>query len=302
MLRTVAEVARERNGTLVPCVASTQLARVPLVAFALLIVAAIQALAIAACTASEVPRPIAASPTAARVGSRPLNPPAEGPHWSYEGHAGPTAWGTLSPEFATCASGRSQSPIDIGKTSSASLPELRAAFRPAELRIAHTEHLADAVNNGHTIQVTYSQGDTLTVGDTRYELTQYHFHAPSEHTIAGKHSPMEMHLVHKSPTGGLAVIGVLLEEGSAEPRVRARVVEPPEVEGDREPPRARQGGRGRPASQGSHQLPLRRLAHDTSVLRGREVAADDDSGLALGRADLSLHFDRPRATTGRCSR
>jgi carbonic anhydrase len=83
------------------------------------------------------------------------------------------------------------------------------------LHIGHTEHVADTVNNGHTIQVTYTEGDTLTVGDTGYELVQYHFHAPSEHTVAGKHFPMEMHLVHRSAAGALAVVGVLIEEGAA---------------------------------------------------------------------------------------
>ena len=156
-----------------------------------------------ACAGSEPPK---------QGGNAPSH---EGPHWSYAGEAGPSAWGRLSPDFATCASGRSQSPIDIGETSSADLPELRAAFRPAELRIAHTEHVADAVNNGHTIQVTYTPGDSLTVGDTSYELAQYHFHAPSEHTLGGKYSPMEMHLVHKSPANGLAVVAVLIEEGAA---------------------------------------------------------------------------------------
>ena len=31
-----------------------------------------------------------------------------------------------------------------------------------------------------------------------YSLLQFHFHAPSEHTIDGDHSDMEMHLVHQA--------------------------------------------------------------------------------------------------------
>ncbi len=147
-------------------------------------------------------------------GHDPPVAPHGAPHWTYKGEEGPASWGDLSPEFATCSSGRSQSPIDIGKASSASLPELRAAFRPVDLKIVHHEHRADAINNGHTIQVNYPEGDTLAVGDTKYALVQYHFHSPSEHTVGGKHSPMEMHLVHKSASGSLAVIGVLIEEGA----------------------------------------------------------------------------------------
>jgi carbonic anhydrase len=173
-------------------------------------------LPLGACTAPQsAPAPAPKASAAPEVKARPLGPAPESPHWSYEGESGPPSWGKLSPAFATCATGRSQSPIDIGETSSVSLPALRSAFRPARLRIAHTEHMADSINNGHTIQVNYTQGDTLTVGDTSYELAQYHFHAPSEHTVAGKHAPMEMHLVHRSASGGLAVVGVLIEAGAA---------------------------------------------------------------------------------------
>lgn len=35
-----------------------------------------------------------------------------------------------------------------------------------------------------------------------YELLQFHFHTPSEHTFDGKHYPMEAHLVHKDVLTG----------------------------------------------------------------------------------------------------
>lgn len=134
------------------------------------------------------------------------------PHWSY-GEGGPAKWASLSPEWAICGKGLSQSPIDIEKTSKADLPALKAEFKPASLKIIHHEHVADVVNNGHTVQVNYTEGDTLQVGDEQFQLLQYHFHSPSEHTVGGKSYLMEMHLVHKSPEGKLAVIGVLIEEG-----------------------------------------------------------------------------------------
>jgi carbonic anhydrase len=157
----------------------------------------------AACASPEASKP---EPSAA---SHPGSP-----HWDYDGEEGPAFWGRLSPAFSACAAGQRQSPIDIDQASSASLPELRTAFGPAALRVVRHEHVADAVNSGHTIQVDYPQADALTVGEATYELAQYHFHAPSEHTVQGRHSPMEMHLVHKSPTGALAVVGVLIEEGA----------------------------------------------------------------------------------------
>jgi carbonic anhydrase len=140
--------------------------------------------------------------------------PHDATHWDYQGERGPRFWGKLDPDFSLCEKGHNQSPIDIAKTSPATLPKLQADFSPAKLQIVHHEHIADEINNGHTIQVNYSEGDTLAIGDTSYELIQFHFHAPSEHTVKGKHYPMEIHFVHKSPSGNLAVVGVFVEKGA----------------------------------------------------------------------------------------
>ena len=71
------------------------------------------------------------------------------------------------------------------------------------------------VNNGHTIQVNVDRGSGIVLDGTRYELLQFHFHHGSEHTVGGVRLPMELHLVHRSERGALAVVGVLLEEGAA---------------------------------------------------------------------------------------
>ena len=144
----------------------------------------------------------------------PQIPAAEAPEWHYEGAEGPANWGTLSPTFAACSEGRNQSPIDITKATPAATAELRTTFPPAELHIAHHEHIADGINNGHTIQINYPDAETLTLGGVDYQLTQYHFHSPSEHTVDGKRFPMEMHLVHKSADDRLAVVGVFIAEGA----------------------------------------------------------------------------------------
>jgi carbonic anhydrase len=159
-----------------------------------------------ATTATTTPQPT----------TRPSVAPATGdPVWHYDGDEGPQRWGALSPKFAACGEGRAQSPIDIGEaTPVADSTALKMRFPAAALRIAHHEHVADGINNGHTIQINYAGGDTLTIADEAYALVQYHFHSESEHTIKGRHYPMEMHLVHKSAAGRLAVVGVLIEEGA----------------------------------------------------------------------------------------
>lgn len=52
------------------------------------------------------------------------------------------------------------------------------------------------------------------IAGERFELLQFHFHGPSEHTIDGKRFALENHFVHKSAAGRLAVLGVFINEGA----------------------------------------------------------------------------------------
>jgi carbonic anhydrase len=136
--------------------------------------------------------------------------------WGYEGDEGPEHWAELSDDFALCANGTMQSPIDLGEAVPMAAGEgtgLMWDYGTGALSIARHEHVVDILDNGHTIQVTYDEGSTLTAGGIEYELLQFHFHAPSEHTIDGRHYPMELHLVHRAQAGELAVLGVFVEEG-----------------------------------------------------------------------------------------
>ena len=124
--------------------------------------------------------------------------------WGYEAENGPEVWAQLSSEYVLCAEGTHQSPIDIVNPISAKFPEFVFNYQPAALNIRNT---------GHTIEVAYPEGSWIEVDGTRYQLLQFHFHAPSEHTVVGQPFDMEMHLVHKSEDGNLAVVGVLIESG-----------------------------------------------------------------------------------------
>jgi carbonic anhydrase len=134
-------------------------------------------------------------------------------HWGYEPENGPANWGKLNRDWALCAEGKAQSPIDLMGARQEKSDDMKLAFPAANLRIIHQTHVLDAIDNGHTIQINYDGGETFTVGNESYELRQYHFHSPSEHTVNGRHYPMEMHLVHVSQDKKLAVIGVFIEEG-----------------------------------------------------------------------------------------
>ncbi len=124
--------------------------------------------------------------------------------WSYEGERGPAKWGEIDAASKTCSIGTEQSPIDITDSIGANLPRLRFRWtRPA----------TTIENNGHTIQLNFSEGSTLQSGSNVYALLQLHFHHPSEHLIGGKSFPMEAHFVHRNREGNLAVVGVLMTGG-----------------------------------------------------------------------------------------
>ena len=134
-------------------------------------------------------------------------------HWSYGGSTGPSTWGGLESDYASCARGKAQSPIDIQDSlvRAADLPSIVFDYKPSELRI---------IDNGHTIQVNTEPGSFISVANHRYELVQFHFHRPSEEQINGERSAMVAHLVHRDASGKLAVVAVLLAPGDANDLVR----------------------------------------------------------------------------------
>ena len=127
-------------------------------------------------------------------------------HWSYEGKESPEHWGELA---KTCSTGTRQSPVLLSTRGAIT----RGA--PTKLDIAWGKVTGDAVDNGHTIQVTVPPGNFLTYGKQRFELQQFHFHVPSEHSIDGQLSAMEAHFVHKNAEGRLAVLALMLRSGQA---------------------------------------------------------------------------------------
>lgn len=160
---------------------------------------------------------IAASIVIAIFGCRtpaPAAEEAEQAHWAYDGKGEPERWGELDPRYAACQKGHFQSPIDLHAVARRLARPLSLDYRPDTPRIQ---------NNGHTVQVQHQGGSTLTIEDRTYTLAQYHVHSPSEHTIEGRRHALEIHFVHTHPSGDLAVLGVLVDEG-AEQGAEARTI------------------------------------------------------------------------------
>jgi len=148
---------------------------------------------------------------------------ATGAHWGYSGEEGPENWVKLSPDYSAC-SGKNQSPIDLASFLEADLEPIQFAYQAGGSEI---------VNSGHTVQVNYAPGSTIEVAGHLFELTQFHFHAPSENHVEGKSFPMEAHLVHSDKDGNLAVVAVMLEEGAPNQALEAAWAKMPEREGDK---------------------------------------------------------------------
>ncbi|MBZ0291926.1 MAG: carbonic anhydrase [Anaerolineae bacterium] len=129
----------------------------------------------------------------------------EHPHWTYEGEEGPAHWGELSEAFALCNSGKTQSPINIADAYSVDVSDIAFNYNASAINI---------LNNGHTVQVNYDEGSSIVFNGVTYNLLQFHFHHPSEHTLNGEPAPMEIHFVHADADGNLAVVGVMLQEGA----------------------------------------------------------------------------------------
>jgi carbonic anhydrase len=131
--------------------------------------------------------------------------------WSYEGADGPENWADLKPENAICRAGNRQTPIDLTELTEAELAPVVIDYQSAAITV---------VNNGRTIQANVPPGSVLRMGRRTFQLLQFHFHAPSEHTLAGQRFDMEMHLVHKDEWGNLGVLGALIKQGDRNPSLQ----------------------------------------------------------------------------------
>src|SRR3972149_11982680 len=99
----------------------------------------------------------------------------------------------MSGEYKACAEGKTQSPIDPSNAAAEELADIKFDYKPSKLNI---------VNNGHTVQVNYDNGSSISVNGSPYNLGQFHFHTPSQHTLGGQSFGNEKHLLHQTDQGG----------------------------------------------------------------------------------------------------
>lgn len=160
-------------------------------------------------------------PTEAHAAAAPAHaaPHQDASHWGYDNQA---AWERLA---GVCANGQEQSPVNLSAAApAAELPDLNPRYVP---------FAGTFVNNGHTLQFTPEATTALvTIGPDAFNLVQFHFHSPAEHTLDRRAYPLELHFVHRNSEGQLAVVGVFIEEGVDNPALAALLAARPTADGE----------------------------------------------------------------------
>ena len=145
--------------------------------------------------------------------------------WAYSGATGPSAWAGVAPEFALCASGQMQSPVNIVRADEKAhldLPTLRWQGYEAEPFVEQGMETR-AFFDGHSICMggpatdpNHPTGEMTgprlavygfsrylpdlplsAVAIVNYTLHEIRFHTPAEHQIDGQSFPFEMQMVHE---------------------------------------------------------------------------------------------------------
>lgn len=99
----------------------------------------------------------------------------------------------------------SQSPINVNTN------EVVPMRDKGKIELNYEKKLLDLFDTGCAIQGNMK--GTAKINGRLFELQQFHFHAHSEHQIDQLIYPLELHLVHQSQSGKLAVIALLFELG-----------------------------------------------------------------------------------------
>ena len=97
-----------------------------------------------------------------------------------------------------------QSPVDIPPATPVHREGLRIRYGSIPLVLGH---------NPMAIQVDNTGDAGAIIDGVPHRLMQLHMHCPGEHTVGGTHAAMELHFVHQSAEGALAVVGVMFVEG-----------------------------------------------------------------------------------------
>ncbi|KAJ1701541.1 hypothetical protein LUZ63_001320 [Rhynchospora breviuscula] len=132
---------------------------------------------------------------------------------------GPDRWGVINENWTTCSTGREQSPIDITEERIQEQPDLGRLlqkYQPAKATLKNQHIYIEVEWNGN------GNAGSMTIDGILYNVSQFHWHSPSEHTINGQRYDLEMHIVHQNIDNetARAVVAVLYDIGHPDPFIR----------------------------------------------------------------------------------
>lgn len=126
-------------------------------------------------------------------------------------------------EVASCLSQYRQSPINLNTPGEPTKHKLTFNYVSSHEIVK---------NLGHTVELMYDKGSSVVFDDKTYQLTQFHFHTPSEHRIDAELYPMETHLVHQAADSTFLVISLLFEEKGENAFLKKFINDIPKTVGD----------------------------------------------------------------------
>jgi carbonic anhydrase len=123
--------------------------------------------------------------------------------WGYMGGGNDDeGWGELSPDFATCDLGHSQSPVGIGELTTSAMAPLRFNYQKSPASIEKKDR---------TLVYSFKNAGTLSDHGHLYTLEEIRIHTPAEHEVVGTLYPGELHLIHRDRKGKRLIVGVFLD-------------------------------------------------------------------------------------------
>lgn len=108
-----------------------------------------------------------------------------------------------------------QSPINIFTFNTQKRTE------PHKFLIQFHDEITSIDNLGHTVQLNFTAGSSITHDGRTYNIKQMHFHTPAEHLLDGITYPMELHIVSVNKDNPdvphYLVVGLLFKMGKSSP-------------------------------------------------------------------------------------
>lgn len=148
-----------------------------------------------------LPFVFAARPLASTDGHR-----GDLPQWTYDGVTGPEHWSELSPDYASCQFGISQSPID--------LVDAKKVVGDNVLSLGYRPIAARAMHGAAGIALSLDPGSQVRFQQQTFRLSGLRICLPSEHLLSGRALDMELQFKHESDAGSVAMVSLFVRQGA----------------------------------------------------------------------------------------